>query len=173
MGFFRFLLKVLFGGPRPMPPRTSDSAGAPAPSGMPYRSDRPASVATPPKRPATKLNLDPGQFAPISGADARRRAAGLKWNWASVNFDRRDQIPSAAEPRTALIDGAMVAQGLLTPEQLVQIHEVGAKMAELRPDLVGAHAVASNAVAADAAERLARKQQKRAEAEERRRKHAE
>lgn len=103
----------------------------------------------------------------------KKQAANLRWNWATVNFDRRDQIPSPAEPRTALIDRALVAHGLLTPEQLVEIHDAGAKMVELRPDLAGAATVAAHAVAADEAARRALKEQKKAESAERRRLHAE
>ncbi|HEY1111434.1 MAG TPA: reverse transcriptase family protein [Opitutaceae bacterium] len=122
---------------------------------------------------AQKLNLDPGQFTPLPEKDVKKQAKNLTWNWASVNFDRQDQIPPASDPRAALIDRALVAQGLLTPEQLVEIHEVGATMAELRPELKNLHVIAQNAVAADAAERAARRAQKKAEAEQRKREHAE
>lgn len=114
------------------------------------------------------MNLDAGQFTPLSPDEVRKRAAGLQWNWSTVNFDRRDQIPSAGEPRTQLIDRALVAQGLLTPEQLVEIHEVGAQWAEVRPELAGLHNIAADAVLADAAERQRRKEQKKAEATQRR-----
>ncbi len=165
MGLFTRFLHFIFGTPRP--PQIS---GDRAPQSMPYQQAPPAQR----QRPAPRtLNLDAGQFTPLSDADVKKQARGLKWNWASVNFDRRDQIPSSAEPRTALIDRAMVAQGLLTPEQLVEIHEVGARMAELRPELAGARIIADNAVAVDAAERRARKEQKKAEAEAKRRQHAE
>lgn len=110
---------------------------------------------------------------PASAEEVKKKAAGIRWTWASVNFDRRDQIPAPTEPRTLLIDRAMVAEGLLTPEQLVEIHEAGAKMAELRPDLAGVASVGEHAVAADQAERRRRKEQKIAEAAERRRKHTE
>ncbi len=125
-----------------------------------------------PRRTPRTLNLDAGQFTPLNAQEVKKQASGLRWNWMSVNFDRRDQIPSAAEPRTALIDRALVGQGLLTPEQLVAIHEAGAQMAILRPALAGAQTIASNAVLADAVERRARKEHKKAEAEARRREHA-
>ncbi len=157
--------------PRPGSPRP--------PSGLPYQTSPRANTAAPPPFPAkpketkqTKLNLDPGQFAPLSEAEIKKQAGRLTWNWASVNFDRRDQIPSAGEPRTALIDRALVAQGLLTPEQLVDIHEVGAKMAELRPVLTNVHTIANDAVLADQAARRALKEQKKAEAADKRQKHA-
>ncbi len=173
MAFFDWLKSFLFGtrptnAPQPpQPARTAPAAG-----------DRPFSQSTPPPPKAKvpqnkKLNLDAGDFTPVSAGDAKKQARGIKWNWASVNFDRRDHIPAPTEPRTMLIDRAMVAEGLLTPEQLVEIHDAGAKMAELRPDLAGAVNVAEHAVAADAAERRRIKEQKVAESAERKRKRAE
>ncbi len=169
MGLFSFIARFFKQAAVANPPRIP---GDLAPRGTPYR-PAPAPNPTPAKpRVATKLNLDAGQFTPVSGAELKKKAAGLTWNWTTVNFDRRDQIPSSAEPRTALIDRALVAQGLLTPEQLVEIHEVGAKMAELRPKFANVQIIAQNAVAADAAERRARKEQKKAEAAQRRQTHA-
>ena len=148
-----------------MPPPIPAAAGGPRPA------------QPPPLRPApsrsTALNLDAGQFTPVSAEEAKKQARGIQWNWASVNYDRRDQIPAPTHPRTLLIDRALVAQGLLTPEQLVEIHDAGAKMAELRPDLAGIGNVADHAVAADQAERRRRKEQKIAGSAERQRKHAE
>src|SRR2546430_8620441 len=132
MGLFSAFLDWLRRTP-PTPPQNR------VPTGMPYRAPVPPTGPAPsasvprippapppqPKKPAGTLNLDAGQFTPLSEAEVKKRAAGLQWNWRTVNFDRRDQIPSSAEPRTALIDRALVAQGLLSPEQLVEIHEVG------------------------------------------------
>jgi retron-type reverse transcriptase len=67
----------------------------------------------------------------------------------------------------------MVGLGLLTPEQLVEIHEVGAQMEKVRPDLVQAGQIADEAVKLDEEERKRRKEQKKAEAAERKRRHAE
>ena len=176
------LIARLFGGDG----SASAESGAPrdpvAPGGMPYRSGanpQPAPPPIPPPQRTTpkgaatppapkKLNLDAGQFTPISREEMMKNAATLRWTWASVNFDRRDQIPSAGDPRTALIDRALVAQGLLTPEQLVEIHEAVAKMAELRPELRNVHNIAADAVLADATARAARKEEKKAESERRR-----
>lgn len=182
MGLFSFFRNIF--GPGPSSPK-QPTPGPPArpPTGTPYqppvppapqpRNNRPNTPPTPPPPPAPpkpsgKLNLDAGQFTPLSPDEVRKRAAGLQWNWSTVNFDRRDQIPSAGEPRTQLIDRALVAQGLLTPEQLVEIHEVGAQWAEVRPELAGLHNIAADAVLADAAERQRRKEQKKAEATQRR-----
>lgn len=88
-------------------------------------------------------------------------------------FGRRDLIPPVSDERTAMIDRGMVGVGLLTPERLKEIHEVGAQMDELRPDLLHASAIADQAVQRDAEERKQLKEQKKAEAAERQRKHAE
>ena len=134
-------------------------------------------TAQPPERqqkPARKLNLDPGQFAPLTSDQVRRRA---RWQMGSLFrnpwFGRRDLIPPVSDERTALIDRGMVGLGLLTPEQLVEIHEVGAQMEKLRPDLLQAGAIADQAVTLDEEERKRRKEQKKAEAAERKRRHAE
>jgi len=88
-------------------------------------------------------------------------------------FGRRDLIPPVSDERTAMIDRGMVGAGFLTPEQLVEIHEVGAQMDKLRPDLVHASAIAAEAVQLDAEERKQRKEQKQKEAAERKRRQAE
>jgi RNA-directed DNA polymerase len=176
MGFWSSLVRLFSGqGAPPQSLRPRQAPGAPArpPVGAPYSATPTPppipvrSAATSPKsKPApVKLNLDAGHFTPVSAAELKKRAGQLNWNWASVNFDRRDQIPSAGEPRTQLIDRALVAEGLLTPEQLVEIHQVGSQMAELRPELATIHIRANDAVLADAAERAARKAEKKAASE--------
>jgi len=121
-----------------------------------------------------KLNLDPGQFAPLTGGQIKARAlltggGFLRNPW----FGRRDLIPPVSDARTALVDRGMVGVGLLTPEQLVEIHEVGAQMERLKPDLIQAGSIADAVVARDAGERKELKERKKAEAAERKRKHAE
>src|SRR3974390_2798434 len=135
---------------------------------------QPASQAQRQQKPARKLNLDPGQFAPLTSDQVRRRA---RWQMGSLFrnpwFGRRDLIPPVSDDRTALIDRGMVGVGLLTPEQLVEIHEVGAQMDKLRPDLAQATAMADQAARLDEEERKRRKEQKKADAAERKRRHAE
>lgn len=184
MGLLSLIARLFGGGASaPRPPTPSGEPRDPVvPPGMPYRGAAPPPVAPRPPTAAKgaapasaqkKLNLDAGQFTPVSREEMMKNAATLRWTWASVNFDRRDQIPSAGDPRTALIDRALVAQGLLTPEQLVEIHEAGAKMRELRPDLRNVQSIAADAALADAAARQARKEEKKAEAERKRQERAE
>lgn len=166
MGLFGKFLQWLTSPPgsAPVPPRAPTGTPYATPPPLPQR--RPSTGNQPaPARPVSrKLNLDPGQFAPLPESEIKKQAGQIKWSWSTVNFDRRDQIPSAAEPRTALIDRALVAQGLLTPEQLVEIHEVGAEWAEHKPTFANIGIIAANAVAADKAARARLKEEKKAEA---------
>jgi retron-type reverse transcriptase len=119
------------------------------------------------------IDLDPGQFAPASDEQTKAAASSAGNLMGNPWFGRRDQIPPASDPRTILIDRAMVGQGLLTPEDLVEIHKVGDEMSSLRPELTGAAAIADRAVTEDREERKRIKEQKKAEAAERKRLHAE
>src|SRR5262249_1313405 len=66
--------------------------------------------------------------------------------------------------------------GLLTPEQLVEIHGVGAEMERLKPSLIGPDALAAKAgeaaVRADREQRARFKEQKKAEAAQKKKKRA-
>ncbi len=114
--------------------------------------------------------LDASKFAPIARGEivgtAKRLGRPL---WSNPWFGRRDLIPPADDTRTLLIDRAMVGQGLLTPDELVHIHKVGAEMDRVRPDLAHAALAADQAVARSKDEREALKQQKKREAAERKR----
>jgi retron-type reverse transcriptase len=179
MGLFSWLGKM-FGspaGPRPTPPplpRAGAGAAAASPSRQTAGSPPPLPSPRPQQKPARKLNLDPGQFAPLTSDQVRMRAR-LQGGSLFRNpwFGRRDLIPPVSDQRTAIIDRGMVGLGLLTPEQLVEIHEIGAQMEKLRPDLLQASAMANEAVQLDEAERKRRKEQKQAEAAEKKRQHAE
>lgn len=136
--------------------------------------------ATPPPLPGAtpapaggRLELDAARFAPLSSDAVRAVAAGQRFAnfW---QFGRQSRIPSAADPRTKLIDQAMVGQGLITPEDLVRIHELGDEMDRLRPETgVGMALAAERAVQADKAERARIKAEKKAAAEQRKREHVE
>lgn len=165
MGLFDFL-RSLFGAPPP--PRLGPTA---------IRSNRPAArfsaQPAPPRPPPPKpktLNLAADQFAPISGKEAKDQAKKIgRPLWSNPWFGRRDLIPPASDPRTLMIDRAMVGAGLTTPEALAEIHRVGDEMARVKPDLVMAEYQASQAVARSNEEREVLKQQKKREAAERER----
>ncbi len=182
MGLFSWLGK-LFGGPGRSSGRlpNQERLRAALTELQQQAASRPLAMRTPSsppaprqQKPARKLNLDLGKFAPLT-SDQVRRGARLQGGSFFRNpwFGRRDLIPPVTDERTLLVDRGMVGLGLLTPEELVRIHEVGAQMDKVRPDLVMAGAIANEAVKMDEEERKKRKEQKKAEAAERKRRHAE
>jgi RNA-directed DNA polymerase len=121
------------------------------------------------------VGRQPSDFLPIErnqllkeGEEARR--AG--WMW----FGRRDMIPPASDPRTKLIDRGMLTQGLLSAEELAEMHRVGDEWSKhanrLQHIQVQARQSAEAAVEADRAARAALKARKKAEAAERKQQHS-
>lgn len=169
MGLFRWLAKLIFGPPviRPRP----DSPESPRPTGLP----RPGVAAPPrvPPRTITLDNLDASQFAPLPQAELRRQAASLGWQWGNPWFGRTDRIPPPDDPRTKLIDQGMVGHGLITGDELVEIHQVGLQMDEVRPHEAAIQQAGERAVQLSREERAERRKQKKAQAAERKRRHAE
>lgn len=154
---------------------SSNSMTPPAPPAIPPAARGAAAAAPVPPRPKNRtLDLDAAQFTPLTDAEtkAQAKAAGGGLLSTMFQFGRRDRIPSADDPRTKLIDRAMVGQGLLTAEDLIEIHGVGEEMAAVRPEITDAHVVARRAGEAAQEERKRRKEQKKAEAAERKRQHA-
>jgi retron-type reverse transcriptase len=129
-------------------------------------------VVGPPPGP---IDLSATDFLPITRDELKEAAQNIK-RWGPW-FGRRDLIPPADDLRTKLIDRALVTHGLLTPEQLAEIHRVGAEMERLRPSLVGIEGKAAQAgetaVQADREARARLKAQKKAEALARKKQHAE
>jgi RNA-directed DNA polymerase len=139
-------------------------------------SDRSSSTTTPnvPARPAPPVprkldNLDLGPLAPLASNQVRSEAKQLSNRFGNPWFGRRDLIPPLSDKRTELIDRGMLGQGLITPEELEEIHRVGLVMDELRPQLDAASSIAQAAVERSIAERAEIKARKKAEADERRR----
>lgn len=128
-----------------------------------------APAAKPP--PDLILNLDPGAFKPLSDAETKDAAIGLQWG--AFRFGLQSQIPPASDPRTGIIDRAMVGQGLITPEELVEIHKIGEQMEAHRNKAAAIERMADDAVIKARQDRAALKEQKKAEAAERKRLHAE
>ena len=116
---------------------TSTNANAdgptPTPAPMPIPSaTAPVDLRRPSRRAARarrrRLPADLAGRAEVDGAGLGSPACcGNLW------FGRRDLIPPADDERTRLIDRALVTHGLLTPEQLAEIHRVGAEMDRVRP----------------------------------------
>jgi retron-type reverse transcriptase len=160
MGLIDFLARLFLGEPAD---RQRRDRAADVPS---VRASRERSV--------NLSGLDASQFAPISRDETVQQARALgRPSWLNPWFGRRDLIPPTTDARTKLIDQAMVAQGLVTPEELAEIHAVGAEMDRVRPDLVHAGQVAQQAVDRSKAMREAVKQEKKKEAAERKKRRAE
>ena len=116
--------------------------------------------------------VDAARFAPLSRDEVVRKAKGIRFAWGAF-FGRRDIIPPTSDFRTEIIDRGMVGQGIITPDELAQLHTIGDEMIRLRPDLGGAHLAATEAVERSKQEGEELKKLKQSEAAERKRKHAE
>ena len=177
MGWFRNFLGWLLG--EPPPPDASASwprEAAPSPSSTDIQAE-PRRTSPAPQASAS-LDLGAADFLPIPRDEMLEAAASQGVAvWANPWFGRRDLIPPATDQRTLLIDKGMVAEGLLTPFELVEIHEVGAEMDHYRTDLEAiqrqAMLAGEAAVQAEKDRRAALKARKKEEAAERRRRHAE
>lgn len=130
----------------------------------------------PPQKPAKTLDLEAAHLLPIGRKELKESLEDLVKKGA-FRIGGRGGIPPATDDRTVLIDRALVTHGLLTPEQIVEIHETGADMDLLRQAESGvlreAGARGERAVQLDREERARIKEQKKAEAAERKRLHAE
>jgi retron-type reverse transcriptase len=175
MNLFARIKRLLFGAPPqpeeiPAPPEPQPEPAAPPSTADPYFAGTPAAAAPPKFQVKGSLGLDAKTFLPIARDEIKKEASGTTL-FGNVWFGRRDLIPPVSDPRTLLVDRAMVTQGFLSPEQLREIHEVGALMDEIRPTLATieheAALVGNAAVEADREARARLKALKKAEALER------
>jgi retron-type reverse transcriptase len=156
---WELLVRLLSTGePRPRtwmpPPAPPAGAAAAAPARNPYEA---------------------GDVLGLSAEELRRRALRIN-PFRTAWIGRVDTIPPASDERTAVIDRGLVLRGLLTPEQLAEIHRVGdlwlrhheaARLAE-----TAAASTAEAAVEELRRKRAALKAEKKREAEVRRRERA-
>lgn len=192
-GFLQRFVKTILGGTQsstPNPSSASPSSGQTSPSPAGSKSSSPPSqqptvvsrpqspsmfrgatnpraASSPTSRPNVNLNLDAADFLPITRDELKQKAKGINL-WGSPWFGRRDLIPPISDERTKLIDRAMVSNGLLTPEELAEIHRVGAEMDIYRPTqiLINSESQRSGnlAVEEDRQRRAAEKKKKKEEA---------
>jgi len=100
----------------------------------------PPQAAVPPPLPAP-AHLSPADpyaapdFLPISRGEIVSAATGKNLMANAWQTGRTSIIPPADDPRTRLIDRALVTHGLLTPEELAEIHRVGDEYARVKPSL--------------------------------------
>lgn len=167
MGIFSKIVRALFGSSEPRRPVGSYRGPQEDREAPPYRP--PTFTEDPPP------NLDPGDFAPMSREEILKTKAPSASSTA-LGWVRFDRIPPKGDLHNELVDRAMVSHGFITPEELVEIHEVGAEMDVVQPSVdavkVRAAAAGRAAAAATQAEREAIKAQKQAEARERRERRA-
>jgi hypothetical protein len=164
MRLLDWLRKLLFGQSKAG--RVARPTGGAAPSaGVP--------PVPPPRR---SFNFDAADLLPITRQELKQEAQKTRL-WGNPWFGRRDLIPPLDDPRTRLIDRALVTHGLLTPEQLLEIHQVGEEMERFRPSLAAIEHEAlrrgEEAVQAERQRRARLTEQKKAEAAERKRRRAE
>jgi RNA-directed DNA polymerase len=99
------------------------SAAAPAPSRV-----APVAPAPTPRAPAPPQNVNAYAANPevlgLSPDEFRKRALRIN-PYRTAWIGRVDTIPPQSDERTALIDRGLILRGLLTKEQLAQIHTVG------------------------------------------------
>ncbi len=185
MGFFDKILRLFFGPPPapPTPTPTSRPSAPPAPFNPPNIPSATPPRPAPPKTPAnTTLNLDASRFAPLAGSDIKSQLRGLgSDSWSIFRtmegtdntwWGNRSVILPSSDPRTTFIDRGMVGQGLITADELVEIHRVGDQMLLLKPHYNQAQAIANQAVVQAKADKEALKKQKKEAAEERKKQHA-
>jgi RNA-directed DNA polymerase len=111
----------------------------------------------------------------LSPEEMRRRALKIS-PWRTAWIGRVDTIPPQSDERTALIDRGLLLRGLLTEEQLVEIHRVGDLWLKhhdaVRLAETAARGSAQKAVEEDRERKAAIKAQKKQEAAERRERRA-
>ena len=131
-----------------------------------------ANTANSPTAKETSLGgLDTDKFAPISTEQALELTKS--GNWRTAYLDSLWVIPPADLPRIRVIDQTMVGLGLISAEELAQIHFIGEEFAKYKSAGQQIQQAGAAAVAQSRQERVALKQQKKEEAAARKQAHAE
>jgi RNA-directed DNA polymerase len=157
--------------PPPAPARTQTGTAPPAPA----TSTRPPATAAPARKQVNPYAAADGILG-LSAVELRKRALRIN-PYRTAWIGRVDTIPPQSDERTAIIDRGLILRGLLTEQQIADIHKVGdlwlrhheaARMAAA----VAARA-ADQAMADVARERAEKKAEKKRASAERARKRAE
>ena len=174
------LLRFLFGLSKTTAPSESSSRDFPSslserdlsqpagvqptalPAAAPTEADQ-RSIQKAPGRQSGLNGLDTDKFAPMS-VDAALAATSAE-NWRSAYYDSRSVIPPQDLPRIQVIDRTMVGMGLISEQELAQIHDIGQKMAQFRSDADFIAASGERAVSESREERQRRKEEKKVTAE--------
>lgn len=153
-------------GERPPAPPAAEAI---APEPAPVLDDLellPEAEAALPEPPPPPPGPQAGDFLPVNRAELLSKGADVRLTTGWMMFGRRDIIPPVTDQRTMLIDRGMLTQGIMTAEQLAEIHQTG-EMWELHSKQVDqvhvkAGQSADAAVESDRAARAQVKAQKKA-----------
>jgi RNA-directed DNA polymerase len=169
--------------PEPVAPPAAPMAPLPGPPAgpEPRAADAPRSPAgSAPGASPKQESKDPyaaTEFLPVARAEIVEAAKGGNLLSTAFQFGRQSLIPPVSDPRTKLIDRAMVTHGLLTPEELNEIHRVGEEYDRVKPTDVSIAAAAGlaggAAVQAYRESKEREKARKKAESAQRKKEHAE
>lgn len=175
MAFWDFLAKLFRPEAKPAAPVAQPSGSASRATASAVSQPAPAPASIPPA--AQPGGPQPGDFLPITRDELLKQGEEVRRNTGWMWFGRRDMIPPVSDPRTKLIDRGMLTEGLLSAEELAEMHRVGDEWSKhanrLQHIQIQAGQSAEKAVEADRAARAAVKARKKAEAAERKRLQAE
>lgn len=115
--------------------------------------------------------LSTEKFAPISTTEAKDLTQGS--NWQTAYLDSMSVIPPADLPRIQVINQTMVGLGLISSEELAQIHAVGEEFSKYTTEHQQIRHAGEQAVAQSRQERAELKRQKKEEAAARKKAHQE
>src|SRR5262245_30814590 len=140
MNWLQRLLKILIGSDvssSPPPSETVPTVPLPRPSVPPPQTG--VRSGSPPVRPPAPKPLDfsAADFLPLTQSELSESDREMRsWSWLSNRWwGRRDLIPPPEDPRTRRIDHGLVTQGLLSPAELAEMHNVGTQMLKHRDRL--------------------------------------
>lgn len=131
----------------PSPHRTGQQ-----PSGQPGQASRQSGGA----------QFDTAKFQPLTTSEALD--ATDSENWRNAYLDPLNVIPPEDLPRIQVIDRTMVGYGLITAEELAEIHEIGRRMDVYRNEAAVIQTAGRQAVERDRAQRERIKAEKQREA---------
>ena len=141
MGLFDWLF-----GRRQKPAAESPASPPPASPARPRSMGAGQRPSAPPQteEPGDLPFADPydTEYLPVTRSEIIDAAKSGSLLGTAFVFGRQSVIPPSADPRTNLIDRAMVTNGLLTPEELTEIHVVGEEYEKAKPTEVGIAAAA-------------------------------
>ena len=115
-------------------------------------------------------NLDASRFEPMTLAEANALTSVPHWRRAHGGWDSRSHIPPKNLERVKIINQLMVGFGILSPEELIRIYELNEQYSAYKSHWQQLEDAAQLAIQRSREERRRIREQKKAEAAERKRK---